>query len=233
MRTAFRILVLFGLLANLVTALILYPAIELTVYLTNWALLLSIAVTSMVLKGSLDPNIKEKKGWLAATHIIFQLGTVINSVVVVVYWLTIHSKVIANYENDTLGWLHQHLVHIFPCAAEVIIFLTTDIKFKAGHAKCFPAIALLFGIVNCYHVKKTGEPTYWFLTWEDHNSPLVILGILITFSAFFLGLAQLSNALKGAKKAIDSALPETVGEPKIKIKRKRNCTQRFRKRGRR
>ena len=61
-RTAFRILVLFGLLSNLVTALILYPAIELTVYLTNWALLLSIAVTSMVLKGSLDPNIKDKKG---------------------------------------------------------------------------------------------------------------------------------------------------------------------------
>ena len=53
---------LFGLLSNLITALILYPAIELTVYLTNWALLLSLAVALMVLKGSLDPNIKKKKG---------------------------------------------------------------------------------------------------------------------------------------------------------------------------
>ena len=120
----------------------------------------------------------------------------INLVVVVVYWLTIYSKVIGNYEDNTLGWLHQHFVHIFPCTAVVMIFLTTDIKFKAGHAKCFPAIALLFGVVNCYHVKKTGIPTYWFLTWEDHNSPLVILAILVSATSVFLALAQLSNYLK-------------------------------------
>ena len=91
----------------------------------------------------------------------------------------------------------------------------------------------MFGVVNCYHVKKTGEATYWFLTWEDHNSPLVILAILVTFTSFFLALAQLSNYLKRAEKFVASVAPEISKEPMIKIKRKRNCTQRFRKRGRR
>jgi hypothetical protein len=158
---------------------------------------------------------------------------VINAVVVVVYWLTIYSKVIGNYEDNTLGWLHQHLVHIFPCAAVVVIFLTTDIKIKASHSKCFPVIALLFGVVNCYHVKKSGVPTYWFLTWEDHNSPLVIIGITVIAITFFVSLAKLSNYLKRAKKVIASLEFEMTRDPTIKIKRKRNCTQRFRKRGKR
>ena len=233
LRTAFRVLALFGLLMNLSMHFILYPAVELTVYLTNWALILSTVVTLLVLKGSLDPNIQTKKGQLAATHILFQLATVINLVVVFVYWLTIHSKVIENHSDSTIDWLHQHLVHIIPCLAVVIVFLTTDIKIMAGHAKCFPPVAVLFGVVNCYHVKKTGEPTYWFLTWEDHNSPLVILAILLTFTGLFLALAQLSNYLKHAEKVVAAVAPELSGEPMIKIKRKRNCTQRFRKRGRR
>ena len=140
------------------------------------------------------------------------------------YWLTIYSKVIGNYENNTLGWLHQHLVHIFPCAAVLVIFLTTDIKIKASHSKCFPVIALLFGVVNCYHVKKSGVPTYWFLTWEDHNSPLVILGITVIAITFFVSLAKLSNYLKRAKKVIASLEHEMTRDPTIKIKRKRNCT---------
>ena len=70
-RTAFRVLTLFCLVTNLVMHLILHPALELTVYLTNWALILSMILTLLVLKGSLDPNIQEKKGQLAATHILF------------------------------------------------------------------------------------------------------------------------------------------------------------------
>ena len=70
-RTAFRVQMLFGLQLNLLMALILSPAFELLVYLTNWALILSILLTLLVIKGSLDPDIKAKKGQLAATHIIF------------------------------------------------------------------------------------------------------------------------------------------------------------------
>lgn len=80
-------------------ALINSPIINLAVYLTNWAMLISLTMTLLVLKCSLDPHIKEKKGWLAMTHILFELSAVINVVVVSVYWLTIHSKVIHNYDD--------------------------------------------------------------------------------------------------------------------------------------
>ena len=70
-RTAFRVQMLFGLQLNLLMHLIQYPASELLVYLTNWALILSTLLTLFVIKGSLDPDIKAKKGQLAATHIIF------------------------------------------------------------------------------------------------------------------------------------------------------------------
>ena len=93
-------------------------------------------------------------------------------------------------------WLHQHLVHSFPCIAVIVIFLTTDLKIRATHSKIFPPIALVFGVVNCYFVKKTGEPTYWFLTWEDYMSPLAIITILATFTAWFVGLAYLTATLK-------------------------------------
>ena len=99
MTTVYRILTLFALLLNLTMALINSPVINLAVYLTNWAMLLSISLTLMVLKCSLDPHIKKKKRWLAATHIIFELATVLNAVVVSVYWPTIHFKVIQDYED--------------------------------------------------------------------------------------------------------------------------------------
>ena len=75
------------------------PLVNLAVYLTNWAMLLSLMLTLLVLKCSVDPHIKEKKGWLAATHIIFELASVINAIVVPVYWLTIYSKDIKQYED--------------------------------------------------------------------------------------------------------------------------------------
>ena len=201
MATVYRIITLFALLLNLAMALINSPVINLAVYLTNWAMLLSISLTLMVLKCSFDSRISEKKGWLAATHIVFELATVLNVVVVSVYWPTIHFKVIQDYEDQLLHWLHQHLVHIFPCTAVLVIFLTTDLRIKAGHAKIFPVVAILFGSVNCYHVKKTGVPTYWFLTWEDHTSPIIILCVCSIVTAWFVGLAKLTATLKCTAKS--------------------------------
>ena len=90
--TAFRVIVLFSLLTNLTMALINSPLVNLAVYLTNWAMLLSLTLTLLVLKCSIDPHIKDKKGWLAATHIIFELASIVNAIVVTVYWLTIYSN---------------------------------------------------------------------------------------------------------------------------------------------
>ena len=209
-------------------AVITSPLIYLAVYLTNWALLLSLALTLLVLKCSIDPHSKAKKGWLAATHIFFELATVINVVVVPVYWGTIHSTSIKNYEHNTMMWVHQYLVHLFPSLAVLVIFLTTDLKIKAGHAKVFPVIALLFGVVNCYHVRKTGQPTYWFLTWEDYTSPLVIFTLLCITTAWFVGMARLTEVLKTFKeeKKATSLIEQAQGQP---YKKKRGCTRRFRR----
>lgn len=79
-----------ALLTNLTLALINNPLINLAVYFTNWAMLSSLALNLLVLKCSNDPGIKEKKGWLAATHIAFELATSLNAIVCSIYWPTIH-----------------------------------------------------------------------------------------------------------------------------------------------
>ena len=93
-------------------------------------------------------------------------------------------------------------MHIFPGISVLVIFQTTDLKIKAGHAKSFPVIAMVFSAVNCYFVKKTGVPTYWFLTWEDYTSPLIILTLLSIFTAWFVGLAKLTETLKCSTKSV-------------------------------
>ena len=81
----------------------------------------------------------------------------------------------------------------------MVIFATTDIKIKASHSKVFPVIGVVFGSLNCYHVRLTGEPTYWFLTWEDYTSALNITIICAVITAFFIGLAVLTDTLKSSK----------------------------------
>ena len=196
-----RVVTLFALMTNFTMALINNPIIYLAVYLTNWALLSSLLLVLLIFKCSLDPHTKAKKKWLAATHIMFELSIVINGVVVPVYWLTIHSDAIKQYEDNFLVWFHQYLVHIFPATAVFVTFLTTDLKIKAGHAKIFPIISIHFGGVNFYHVKQTGVPTYWFLTWEDYMSPLVIISFTSIVTLFFLGLAKTTETLKSSRKS--------------------------------
>ena len=168
MVTFIRVVTLAALLTNFIMAIAIHPLVNLAVYFTNWAMLLSLGLTALVLKCSLDPRIREKKGVLGLTHIVFELATSINVIVVLIYWPTIHFSTIHLYEDQFSTWFHQHLVHIFPCLSIIVIFLTTDLKIKAGHSKTFPAVGLIFGAVNCYHVKQTGIPTYWFLSWEDY-----------------------------------------------------------------
>ena len=121
----------------------------------------------------------------------------------------------------------MHLVHIFPSLSVMVIFATTDIRIKAGHSKVFPVIGLVFGAVNCYHVKLTGEPTYWFLTWEDYTSALNISIIVAVITAWFIGLAMLTETLKSSKST--SASPV---EQQLQLKspyKKKGCPARFKK----
>jgi len=125
-------------------------------------------------------------------------------------------------------WLHQHLVHIFPCLAVIVIFAITDIKIKAGHSKVYPLIGVIFGSLNCYHVRQTGEPTYWFLTWEDYTSALNIGIVVAVITAFFCFLAVLTDALKSTKGA-DSVSP-VKKLPLVKsLPKKKACPECFRK----
>ena len=85
-----RHIALTALLTNFTLALVNNPLINLAVYFTNWGMLSSLFLTLLVLKCTSDPDIKEKKGWLASTHIMFELATSINAIVCAIYWPTIH-----------------------------------------------------------------------------------------------------------------------------------------------
>ena len=120
-------------------------------------------------------------------------------------------------------------MHIFPSFSVMLMFATTDIKIKASHSKVFPVIGVVFGSLNCYHVRLTGEPTYWFLTWEDYTSALNIAIIVAVITAFYVGLAVLTDILKSPKETEEASPVDKIYQAHPSPKKKKGCPARFRK----
>ena len=111
-----------------------------------------------------------------------------------------HEKTIEYFKDDYRKVLHMYLVHIFPAISVVIMFLTTDLQMTPSHFKGFIPIGLIYSIINYWATIRNGEPVYSFLTWEDYKTPLILVGMMIGFSAFYWLMAHASIILNQSKK---------------------------------
>ena len=74
--------------------LYMFPITSFHVYFTNWGLLVTVIVLALSIKCASDPDINSKPKLLAAHHLLFELGLIMDIIITVVYWTLIHAVVI-------------------------------------------------------------------------------------------------------------------------------------------
>ena len=137
---------------------------------------------------------------LATVHILTELTTILNTVVVFVYWPLLHKLALEALVGDECKTLHMYLVHTFPALSLIIIYATTDIQLSPTHWKGFVPIALVYEVINCIATKVSGEPLYPIFDWKDYKTPLLLLIIKIIFFTTYVLVANLTIWINSKKK---------------------------------
>ena len=170
------------------------------IFFTCWAYELTIVINVLVIWYSFDCKIDEKKGWLAVLHILIEITTMANVVVVLIYWLVIHQKAMEAFAGDQVKIVHMHLCHTFPAISNLIILYTTDVQLVPSHWKTLVLISFIYCAINYYVTLARGKPLYHFLDWKDYKSPLICVGMSVFFSGLYILLAKLSIRMNQRKK---------------------------------
>ena len=196
--------ILVGVLGWLCTiSLIMYEARYMFTQLSYIALFLSFVFQAISLKCSMDTQIVRKTFWQKAHHWLFEVIFVLNMLVPAVYFTVLVGPIVASCENS-IQVIHTYAIHTIPTIASILTLAVTDIVVKARHTMALTSIGILYSIYNWYVVKRTGEPVYWFLDWKDSTTPMILAGLNLSSSLFFLGLSyatQYVRALRHSKKA--------------------------------
>ena len=96
-------------------------------------------------------------------------------------------------------------MHTFPTISLFLVYLTTErLVVKASHWKMLAPMTLVYGSMNFYETKMSGKPVYWFLTWEDWTTPLIVIAVFIFVVTIWLSLAKLTEWGKNNKSSIEN-----------------------------
>jgi hypothetical protein len=187
-----RVILLGINLLNVWYIIHLYEAYRLMMFFTNWTLL----VTSFYFVLAIFAVRSRSLSLLATHHVIFEISFMMNIIVVVVFWSILYEEAIEQCEGHAGKIINVYTAHIVPGVSVFINFLITDVVVRATHVKMVVVIATMYGYVNYLEVKRTGQPLYWFLTWEDETTIYIFTALIVVFSGVFLGLATLTKIIK-------------------------------------
>jgi len=138
-------------------------------------------------------------------HLFYTLSMFTQPIVVLVYWGVVHQSNVEETRqlaNGNQKWfedmlIHTVLVHILPglcCLALFLINQTVLIKRQSAYLIAF---GIFYGFSNFLAVKKSGQPLYWFLTWEDHWSIVIAATIITVFTSLFYLTACIDEYITG------------------------------------
>jgi hypothetical protein len=130
-------------------------------------------------------------------------------VVILIYWGVVHESNVKEMRLDANGnqryfedmLIHSILVHILPgfcCIALLLINQTVLIK---RHSSYLIAFGIFYAFSNYYTVKQRGQPLYWFLTWEDYTSIIIITATITVFTSLFYLTACIDEYITGRSSA--------------------------------
>ena len=165
-------------------------------FFTNWGVVTTL-ITALFLTycGSHGDSITQQKGKLACMHIIFEVAFAFNLIIVTVYWTVLHVHVIDDFEGASR--LAMYLTHIFPAISLYFSWLSSEnLYLSASHHILFLPIAIAYSIFNYYVTKLIGKPIYYFITWEDHTTLLIIAALYLAFILVWIMVAKLTQIAK-------------------------------------
>ena len=191
-----RALLLGNLLCINAYVLVTYRLLDCAKELSHWGLWLTTAWVAISLKCSIDPQIAEKRGWLTANHILFEIVAPINLLITSVYWSLLREVALQTYANTATRAWHSTMLHSAPLVCVGINFYVSDIIIKASHGLILFPISIIYGVLNYQTTKAQGYPVYHFLTWEDINSTYTYVAMSLGTLASFYLLAYVTQRIK-------------------------------------
>jgi hypothetical protein len=92
--------------------------------------------------------------------------------------------------------VNLYWTHIVPFASVLLNLSFTDVVVRASHANVIIPIAITYAYINYLEVKRLGHPLYFFWTWEDYTSIVVLFVLIAIFMIVFVLLEKLTVWLK-------------------------------------
>ena len=119
-------------------------------------------------------------------------------VVFIMYWGLVHldhlNEIRTVYKgNDELIAIkefHTYIVHSVPCVCAFVLLKISDTVLIRRHWQGLVFFGLIYAYSNYKTVIAQGKPLYWFLTWEDHWSLIVVAATITVFCSMFYGTAR-------------------------------------------
>ena len=190
-----RIVMILLLLTDIVFVCWSFGPYRMLQFLTNWTLAVTLVV--LMLSYWLHSNLFPQSICLKATHhFLFELGTLLNSITVIVYWSILHESTITHpeYANHPDRLAHNIFVHLAPAAFFFVNWVISDVILKDRHILAFLPVILIYVTINYVETMEAEEAPYWFLDWKnDFRGALINLCIMmLCFAAIFIAYAKIS-----------------------------------------
>ena len=179
-----------------VGAVLFWPISECFSYFTDWMMWLSLLLSISLYLCANDRDIKQKFGWLAYCHALFQLCMICNCIVVVIYWTFLHELTLVKHHNYPGRYVHTYFSHSIPFVSTALIWWANDIRLYVNHWKGLNIIAVLYGLWSYLKFMQTGVILYPFLDWRKSVPVLNLTIIAAVFSCVYVLLAYASYWLK-------------------------------------
>jgi len=153
-----------------------YKGMQSFIFFTNWAVIVT-AIYMIVSIYALKPN--ASASLLATHHILFSFSLVMNIVVTIIYWPFLFRSDINKPETkaSTVRFINCILMHSMPLLASYYNFKTIYAVMKRSHKWSVIPLTSVYLYTNYRARWARGEPLYWFLTWEDWTSVIVVVVI--------------------------------------------------------
>ena len=160
-------------------------------YCTIWAVIAVILYLGVSIKAH-----KKNAGMdiLAIHHILFTVSLLLNLVVMGVYWPLLHEENMKRpiIQQSTVQYILSYMLHSIPFLSSLYNFFTIDAALKSKHVFLCLSIESLYIYTNYKATMETGKPLYWFLTWQDYQTVLVLGIINVIFVVMFFLLVYLT-----------------------------------------
>ena len=189
----------FLLSINITMSVLLFPLEKSLSYFSNLAVLMTLVNVASIMCASWGqkPGIKQNKVKLALLHILCEVTSAFNIVVVFIYWTRIHFYALRSFTG--LKLLHMYLLHTFPVLAQWLAFKTINFYLCKRHIVLLLPFSILYSIYNHESYREMTlqhqgwAPYMQHLTWKDDASIWIICSVNFKLALLWVTIAKLSR----------------------------------------